>query len=108
MSKRLFDYDPMTGIVEWFDYDESDDTFTIRMDQDLEQIVEANKTQFNTFSSGRDKWGEDFDRKTHVARIPMVVYQQWMIDGKLTDQAFLRKWLNDPSNAAFRTRPGVV
>jgi len=33
---------------------------------------------------------------------------KWKSEGKLDDQAFLKKWLNDPDNRLFRTRPGEV
>ena len=29
-------------------------------------------------------------------------------EGKLDDQAYMKRWLNDPDNRAFRTRPGEV
>lgn len=108
MSRRLFDVNTWSGAVEYFHYDESSDTFTIEMVQDLEPLAEVNKAQFNEFTSARDPWGEFGDRGTHVARIPPVIWQQWYIDGSWRDQAFLKRFLNDPDNRVFRTRPGQV
>lgn len=102
--KRLFDHDPMTGITEYFHYDASNDTFLIEAVQDMEPFIEAARASFNQFTSGRDKWGDG----QHVARVPNVIYQQWLLEGKHRDQAFLKRWLNDSANAAFRTRPGVI
>lgn len=104
MSRRLFSRDPATGVTEYFHYDESNDTFLIEAVQDVEPIAEANKKSFNSYSSGRDRWG-DGDR---IAFIPNVVLQELMASGKLRDQAYMRRWLNDPDNAVFRTRPGRV
>jgi len=29
-------------------------------------------------------------------------------EGKIDDQAYMNRWLNDPDNQFFRTRPGKV
>lgn len=104
MSARFFGHDPLTGITEFFHYDESNDTFLIEARQDIEPIVEAARASFNEFTSPRDRWGDH----QRVAFIPNVVLQQLMLEGKLWDQAYMTRWLNDPDNAVFRTRPGVV
>lgn len=103
MTRRLFGHDPATGVTEYFHYDETNDTFLIETVQDIEAIAEANKASFNAYS-GHEKWG-DGDK---VAHIPNVVLQDLMRSGKLWDQAFMKRWLNDPDNQVFRTRPGVV
>lgn len=104
MSGRFFDHDPFTGITQIFHYDPHTDTVTLEDRQDVEANVEHAKRLFNNHDSRRDKWG-DF---THVAHIPAIVLQELMITGKLRDQAYMKKWLNDPDNAVFRTRPGTV
>lgn len=104
MSRRLFDHDPEAGITQWFHYDDSNDTFFIETVQDVEAHVEANKREFNQYTSGRDRWG-DYQK---VAHIPNVVLADLMATGALWDQAYMRKWLNSPENAVFRTRPGRV
>jgi hypothetical protein len=38
----------------------------------------------------------------------MALYYQMKAEGKLEDQAYMKRWLNDPDNRAFRTRPGEV
>lgn len=108
MQRRLFDHDAQSGITEFFHYDATNDTFLIEAVQDVEPIVENNKARFKEFSSGRDRWGDDFDNRTHVARIPMVVYQDLLTTGAYRDPVYMKRWLNDPDNAVFRTRPGRV
>lgn len=102
--KRLLDHDPLRGVTEIFHFDAASDTFSIEAVQDVEPIIEANKASFNSFSSGRDRWGD----QQRVAHIPHVVLEQLMREGKLWDQDYMKRWLNDPDNAVFRTRPGVV
>ena len=46
MDKRLFDYDPVLGITEYFYYDPDSDKVTIQQVQDTTAIVEQNKAQF--------------------------------------------------------------
>lgn len=108
MSKRLFDHDPITGITEWFEYDESADNFTIQTTQDATELLRINEISRSNFSSGKDRWGEGFDHKTHVARLPMNIYMDLQKRGILRDPKAFKKWLNDPDNYAFRARPGRV
>lgn len=108
MQRRFFDRDELTGITQFYHYDASNDTFLIEDVQDIEGIVENNKRRFNEFTSGKDRWGDEFDERTHVARIPMVVYQELLTSGAYRDRAYMKRWLNDPDNAVFRTRPGRV
>jgi hypothetical protein len=39
----------------------------------------------------------------HVARIPMVIWQNLQRLGITKDEAALNRWLNDPDNCVFRT-----
>lgn len=103
MAKRLFDHDPTTGISEWFDYDELSNTFSLTTTQDVSKLVEENKQAYQNVTS-LDRWGDG----RVVARIPLSIYTQWIQDGRDKDDAFLRRWLNDPENKHFRVRPGKV
>lgn len=103
MTRRLFDHNPMTGETQWFHYDETNDTFLIESVQDLEPMVEAAKASFNSYS-GNERWGNG----RHVAYIPNVFMQELMISGKIKDKDYMRRWLNNPDHAAFRTSPGRV
>jgi len=110
MSRRFFDYDLHTGVTEWFHESDDGNSFTIEAEQDLSALIDLNKAQFNTFSSARDTFGDgaELTGRSHVARIPAVIHSQLIADGTLRDQKRLKAWLNDPDNAVFRTRPGVV
>ena len=48
------------------------------------------------------------DMFRHVARVPMIVYEQAVREGWADDQDKWRLWLNDPDNAAFRVWEGRV
>ena len=106
-EKWLLDRDPLTGITEWFVPDEQDGTFTIQTSQDVENIVEANRDHFNQFNSIRDGYGENIGASTKVASIPLNVFFE-LKKRFGHDQKAWKRWLNDPDNAAFRTRPGAV
>lgn len=106
--KRLLDRDPLTGTEEWFHYDESDDTFVIQTLQNIDPLVEHNKAKFNEFSSARDPWGDKIGHSTHVATIDLNTYLRLVREGVWRDNEAKKRWLNDPANAVFRTRPGRV
>ena len=75
MSKRLLDYDDLTGVSTFFDYDENSDTTFIGYEQDVEPILEANKASQN--DSGQLWRGEDNDF-WRVASVPAVVQMKWL------------------------------
>lgn len=101
MSKRLISSDAETGIKTYLDYDGTNDDAVIVKEQDVTGIVESNKVAFD---AAPKRWGE----WAHVGRIPMTVYMELQAKGILDDQQELVKWLNDPANAMWRTRPGTV
>ena len=100
--KKLLDHDPQSGVSHVFDYDDATNEVTITAAQEAEPITEFNKVQFNE-RPGR--WGDGLQK---VASIPNTVYAGLLASGKIKDQAYMRRWLNDPANRAFRTRPGKV
>lgn len=73
MPGRFFDYDPMTGAVETFDYDESSDIAIIHRSADVQPIIDANKELANH----SDGWSVDKDMR-HAARIPVEVALIWL------------------------------
>jgi len=99
--RKILDTDPITGIRHVFDYDNETDQATITAEQDVGTVVEANKAAFNDAPTRHGEF-------TKVASLPMVVYVDLKKRGILDDQAALKKWLNDPDNRVFRTRPGRV
>lgn len=80
----------------------------IRTSQDVTDIVEKNKAEYNQ-GSVHDKWGD----LTKVASIPLTVIDSLNRKGIMRGFAVInekefRKFLNDPENRFFRTRPGKV
>ena len=104
MHTKLFDINPVTGTRKMWHYDAEKDEATIETIIDATQIVTDNKERFNSFDE-KANWKGDMH---HVASIPMALFYQMKAEGKLEDQAYMKRWLNDPDNRAFRTRPGEV
>lgn len=102
MDKRLFDHDPLTGITRWFHFDDAENAFYIQTNQETEDIIDQNKREANDAASG---WSGDWHK---VASIPLTIFMQLQKEGITDDQEALKKWLNDPNNAYFRTKHGNV
>ncbi len=68
----------------------------VQMDRVIESIKEA-----QDFEASRSK-----PLNRHLARIPMTVYEQSVLEQ--WDDAKWRSWLNDPDNSAFRVYRGRV
>ena len=83
----------------------------IEMRQDVSDIVEQNKKEYNSYDE-RARWSDElFGNK--VASIPMTVIDDLNKAGIMRGFAVLddkrfAAWLNDPMNRAWRTRTGVV
>lgn len=103
MTKRILNTDPLAGTTTWHHYDEMEDMTTIETSQDVTDLVESNKSQFND-TDERDRYGE----MTRVASIPMNVYFDLKKQGILGDQKKMKAWLNNSDNRFFRTRPGKI
>ena len=97
--KLPFSYDPVLGIKRTFHWDDTTDEFLIQTEQRMDEIVEANKQAYN---NAPDRWG-DF---TRVASVPIAVYFDLKKKGIADDDAAMKRWLEDPDNRFFRTRPG--
>lgn len=91
------------GVVQRLQYHEGTGKHVLRTTCDLSPLVDYAKGQFNQVDE-RARWGDG----QHVAHIPAVVWAQFVKEGKHTDRAFIKSWLNDPDNRAFRTRPGRI
>jgi len=97
--KRMLSYDPVLGIKRTFHWDDTTDEFLIQTQQDTTDIVEANKAAYN---DAPDRWGEF----TRVASIPISLYFDLKKKGIADDPEAMKRWLNDPDQRFFRTRPG--
>ncbi len=104
MSKLIFD----DGIRQQVAHSDGDGGLVVETKQDVTQIIEKNKAEYNSLDYGA-RWN-DF---TKVATIPMTVIDQLNKQGimkgfAVVDEARMKRWLNDPENRFFRTRPGMV
>ena len=104
MSKLIFD----DGIRKQVAHADGEGGLVVETIQDVTSIVEANKAEYNALDYGA-RWG-DF---TKVASIPMTVVDDLNKKGimkgfAVRDEAAFKRWLNDPENRFFRTRPGMV
>ena len=83
----------------------------IQTRQDVSDIVEQNKKEYNSYDE-RARWSDQlFGNK--VASIPMTVIDDLNKEGimrgyAVVDEKRFAVWLNDPMNRAWRTRTGVV
>lgn len=83
----------------------------IEMRQDVTEIIEQNKKEYNSYDE-RARWSDQlFGNK--VASIPYSVIDDLNKQGIMRGFAVLddkrfAAWLNDPMNRAWRTRTGVV
>jgi len=77
MSKRIIDFDPLTGMTTWFDYDPQTDITYVGREADVESILEVNKTLANMpeYSKGGMKAG-----MWHYATIPNILIEKWMVE----------------------------
>jgi hypothetical protein len=101
MFKRVLHHDPLVGITEIFHGSEDGESFTIETVQDVEPLLDLNKADLNNVTNS-DRFG---DGKI-VARIPMVIYDQWLREGIAHDETALKAKLNDPDNRFMRIWPG--
>jgi hypothetical protein len=101
--KRLFDYDPATGIRIDFE-GTGDGGFRLHYSQDSEPILDENKAKAN---AGRDYYARDPDL-WRVASIPVVVQYKWLVE-KGVDVMNPEHWpavkrlLNDPEWRYLKT-----
>lgn len=101
MADKVFDVDPLSGITSYWHYDEATDTALIEKRQDVSDILDANKAEFNADHGRYGEW-------TKVASIPLSVYYDLKAKGIVDDPVAMKRWLNDADNRFFRTRPGNV
>ena len=99
----LLEWDPVTGRSLWSCLEGNKRHY--RIDYPVEQIVEANKAE-RAFSEQQGRFG-DWNK---VASIPHNVMQSAGLNDALAqhDDAFVRRFINDSDNSAWRTSRGKV
>lgn len=108
--KRLLDYDPLTGVTQYFHYHESTGEWGIESVQDVDPILDWNKSAQNHDSYSSNGIKNEF---WHVARIPIVIQEKWLredgIDVFNKDHwKKVKSKLNDPDYRYLKTTTGTV
>lgn len=93
-EETIFHDDPHTG------------GFIIETIRDVTPIVEDNKAEYASIDERARYSSSGIGGK--VATIPAEIVQKLMTEGIWGDQKAMKRWLNDPDNRCFRTRPGWV
>jgi len=104
MDKRLLDYDPFTGLIQYISHNEATDETIIETVQDTAQLnkeVEASKDLQNDASYTQNGMKNDM---LHYAHIPSGVLMEWHSKGvDIKDRKELIKWVNKPEYAYLKT-----
>jgi hypothetical protein len=90
--------DPVTRNRSRLVYD--GDHLHVRNNQEVSEIVEFNRAEFNSIDGGVAADGE------RTGRIPMVIVYDLMRKGIWEDDDALLQWLELPENAAWKVHPG--
>lgn len=103
--RRVFSSDPLTRTRQVF-HSEEPGQYIIETQQDVTDLVELNKAQYNAFShkSVQKFKGERFHC---YARVPLALLFD-PATGRMKDDDELKRWLNSNEALAFRTMPGVL
>jgi hypothetical protein len=92
-------------------HSDGDGGIIIETRQDISDILEQNKKEYNSFDE-KARWSDElFGNK--VASIPMTVIDDLNAKGimrgfAVLDEKRFKAWLNERDNRVFRTRTGVV
>lgn len=105
MARELFSHDPMTGMSVYFDYNEMTDEAYLEYEQDVEPILEANKTMQNDADYTKSGIKQEM---WHYAQIPVGIQMKWLVEEGLDiydDNAWpqIYRKLNDPEYRYLKT-----
>lgn len=106
ITRVLDDSDGITSLVHT-----DGETITFEDFQDVENVLEMNKLLYNDVDAKTPFKGDGLHR---VASIPLVVMveleRQGIVDSawNVKDEARFLRFLDDPENIYFRTRPGKL
>ena len=106
MYSRLLSYDPHTDVTQIFHFDEAAGTVTIETIQPLNELLAENRDLYA--SASKHTPYRDGPLAGMVARIPPVIMDELKRSGIADDRKAFNRFLNDPNNRKFRTRPGEI
>ena len=92
------------------EFSDDGDQLIIKQEQNITDIIEANKADYNATDS-KSGWGDTLNNR--VARIPLTVFAELEKQGitrgfTIIDKKRFKDWLNNPDNRVFRTRAGRI
>jgi hypothetical protein len=101
--KRLLDFDPLSGMRTWHDYDDATETTIISYEEDVQPVLDSNKDAQN------EQHGRMGDM-VHVASIPPSVQMKWWVEKGVAvwNQAHkqaVARLLDDPEWLYLKRRP---
>jgi hypothetical protein len=96
----LYDHDMMTGRSVWHYFDGEKDVF--RVDYPVDNLISENQSVRN---SAERAWKGDWHR---VASVPLnVAHHSGLVRAHSEgDDRFVKRFLNNPDNRAWRTKEG--
>jgi len=103
--RKLLDYDPLSGVTQYYHYNENTGDWGIESVQDVQPIIEHNKALQN--DDGYTSHGIK-NEMWHYARIPIVIQEKWLkekgIDVMNKEHwGAVKKLLNDPDYRYLKT-----
>jgi|TARA_R100000093_G_C1934755_1_gene69951 hypothetical protein len=106
--ERFVDFDALTGISNFHDYDHQTKVTTIRTTADVEPVLERNKLEYNDEEQKRAGIKAGFVK---IASIPMAVIHKWKVEDGIdvfnkNHAEAVRRKLNDPEWRYLRTASG--
>lgn len=98
----LVDHDFATGRSVWHYFDGERDVY--RTDYPVSNIIEQNKAANSIAAAG---WEGDWHQ---IASVPLnVAFNSGLAEAQVSgDEAFVRRFLNNSDNRAWRTKEGTV
>jgi hypothetical protein len=102
ITKRLFSHDPEFGVTKFWHADDESDKCWIETVQDIEPLLK------DAYECRKETQGTRWGDGAHVAYIPAFALAEAYASGNQINPDYWRRWLNDPNNVRYRTRPGKV
>jgi hypothetical protein len=102
MSKKFVEYDPLTGVTNYFHALGNGQYVS----EDVVDVAPTKDVNTRLFNDADKRWKHDANN--HIASIPLPIYFDLKRKGIVADRKAFLKWLSDPDNRVFRTRPGNI
>lgn len=106
MTKRLLDYNPMTGLEIWHEYNEADDTTVVHYKSDAKAILDQNKRDASNAVGS-------MGTMVRAASIPAGVMYEWLTKYGVNfwnkdHKPAVRRLLNDPDYRYLKCRDIII